>query len=746
MNDAKISGSSTWRVSRVTHGEAFTPSTTLLSLSLLLFALSTLLYACDDEREPSTELTDMRLAGQPVDAISGEMAGDNTGQEIIDMGAEEEGGDAIDMESLDPNADQNFFLDMELELDARVPPPTCEMTTVDDREIKLNQKKFALSMFHFNLEYVIGGLYFDDDLGERHYILNNESFASGWDNDRLEDWIIVETFNPILELYEAHPEWQVTIELQAYMLEVIASRHPEILDRFRRMAQAGQVEVVSFHYAAQLFLAFPKEDLVRSIRKTKEIFESYCVPLSGVVFNQEGQAGPGRQRVLVEEGYNIGIFPRNLFRYAQGEIDRWPYYLQEGGDLVIGPSAYDPASGIDVAWTFFDDGELRAVREIVNPYSAPLGGRDQGRLDEYEDRIQSLVNEGYQVSSITSYVQHLKAQELAQPQAPPLVDGTWQPPSTDSIHRWLGGRSQVFAGSEEDIRVRSGNIVARTAAAATQVLYEQIVENGLEEGTDWAARMDRLWRKVWHSQVSDFSGVNPWRGEVVYGLRLNRWLMNETRYLRSRFMEALGWSLVEVDLKNRTASRLDDAPIYEAYDLIEEPPLSVEISTPGRTSVVDWYQIEDRHYLLDLHISEQLETSDELGNDIDGGEISVHFPRTQDILEYSPGLIEDELFRHQLSEFDMLMDHFYLPLPNGIIGLGDGWYVIKETRYNHVAGRISPEPMIDFIDRSIPKDHPARWQFHLVQMSPEDALERANRINIYPSLIYSPDEELMRRP
>jgi hypothetical protein len=694
------------------------------------------LSSCDDSSSPQS------VGDQSSDSFTNDMR-----LERLDHGAGADidysidqavGGTMTDMNMPDEGLDQNFFPDAELSLDAMVDPPSCESAPDIDTPIpSLEQKKFALSLFHFNLQYVIGGLYYDDDQGERRDILDNAAIGMGWNNDRLEDWIITETFNPILELYQAHPDWSVTIELQGYMLEVLAERHLAILNRLREMAQTGQVEVVSFHYAAQLFLAFPKEDLVRSIRKTKEIFASYCIPLSGVVFNQEGQAGPGRQRVLLEEGYIIGVFPKNLFRYAQGEVERWPYYQQEGGDLIVGPAGYDPQSGIQVAWTFFDDGELRAVREAVNPYSAPLGGRDQARLDEYEAQIQDLVEQGYLVSTITSYVAHLKAQEVEQPEAPPLVDGTWQPPSTDSIHRWLGGRSQFFVGAEEDTKIRSGNMVVREAAAAVQVLYEEAVSQGLGSDRDWVSRLDRMWRNVWHSQVSDFTGVNPWRGEIVYGLRMNRWLRQETLYLRTQLLDALGWDFVKVDLKERTAVPSDGIPIYEAPDIAEEGYISADIIAMGRQINQTWYRLADQHYLLDLHISEQVEFVNEMGEDIDGAEIQVSFPRTEEVLEYSPGLIEDEVYRHELSEFNLLLDHIYLPLPNGLIGIGDGWYIIKDTKLNHVAGRVTSAPTIDFIDRAIQTTTPARWQFHLVYADADEALEIANRLNIYPIVYYT---------
>ena len=94
------------------------------------------------------------------------------------------------------------------------------------------------------------------------------------------------------------------------------------------------------------------------------------------------------------------------------------------------------------------------------------------------------------------------------------------------------------------------------------------------------------------------------------------------------------------------------------------------------------------------------------------------------------------MYRHELSDFNLLMDHLYLPLPNGLIGLGNGWYAIKDTQYNHIAARFTPNPSIDFIDRALQSDTPGRWQFHVIQANADQALDIANQINIHPILYY----------
>ena len=252
----------------------------------------------------------------------------------------------------------------------------------------VSRKKFALSLFHFNIEYVIGGLEYIDAKGISHVFTGNPDNV-GWTNDKVEDFIVQESFLPMLQMYDKHPGWGADFEMQAYMVQVIGERHPQVMDLMRKLAQRGQIELISFHYAAQFFLAFPKEDLHRSLVRTKEVFAKYCLPLSGVVFNQEGQAGEGRQKMLLEEGYSVGVFPKNLFKYQHPEptAGYWPLYSSEGGDLIIGGAGVDGASGVSLAWNYMDDGELRAVGTTsagpLNPYFAPDAPTDPKRVAEF---------------------------------------------------------------------------------------------------------------------------------------------------------------------------------------------------------------------------------------------------------------------------------------------------------------------------------------------------------------------------
>ncbi|MFT6398739.1 MAG: hypothetical protein ACJAYU_003501 [Bradymonadia bacterium] len=40
-------------------------------------------------------------------------------------------------------------------------------------------------------------------------------------------------------MYEQHASWRITIELQAYAIEVMAARHPATFGLLRELAQRG---------------------------------------------------------------------------------------------------------------------------------------------------------------------------------------------------------------------------------------------------------------------------------------------------------------------------------------------------------------------------------------------------------------------------------------------------------------------------------------------------------------------------
>lgn len=627
---------------------------------------------------------------------------------------------------------------------AAVPFATgCTLTwQAETAAIDPKQRKFATALFHYNLEYVIGGLEATLPDGTKKRF-GEVAANAGWNNEKVEDYIVDQTLKPILEMYDKHPSWGVDIELQAYAIEVMAKRHPQTLALLQKMVQRGQVSLISFHYAAQLFLAFSREDQLRSLDATKEVMAQHCMPLSTAVFNQEGQAGEGRQRLLIEQGWKIGVFPKNLWKYQHKGDDGkwWPLYSSEGGDLIVGPGGTDPSTGFDLAWSFFDDGELRAVEKTsvgpLNPYFAPKAPTSPARVAEYEADLLNLEKAGFKITRIADYVRHLKAAGVQAKPAPPLLDGTWQAPSTNSVHKWLGGMGIPFGLDEQDNAVRTGNARAHVEVSAVQVMVDALGKSGASKPEHpqnllWVSskvKVAELWRLLWHAQVSDCSGINPWWGEVTWGLNLNAQIGKEAKVVRDQLIAASGKPMARVDLATRTADygQWSTAPV-ELKPV--DAPFAVTL-TGDRPLTANWFANgAPNSYLLFVDATptdcEACTYWDNL----------VAFPRFEETIRYSPGLIEDEVREFPLSAFQFSMSETYLPLPNGLIGLGNGWWVIKVLKTVHLAAHLpAGQKQIDFNDQTASRQG-FHWEFVVVKQSKEQALQQAQLININPTVTY----------
>ena len=623
------------------------------------------------------------------------------------------------------------------------PVPICTMVTPTEAAPDVTRKKFAVSIFHFNIEYVLGGLDYTLPDGTRKQFLSKVANL-GWDNDKVEDYIVEQTFLPLLQMYDKHPGWGADFEMQAYMVEVIGKRHPQVMELMRKLAQRGQIELISFHYAAQFFLAFPKEDLHRSLVRTREVFAQYCLPLSGVVFNQEGQAGEGRQKMLLDEGYSVGVYPKNLWKYQHGEAPQgyWPLYSSEGGDLIAGGSGVDGSSGISLNWNYMDDGELAAVGETsagpYNPYFAPDAPTDPARVAAFEQELANTEKSGFFMARVSDYVRHLHAKKIEAKPAPLLLDGTWQAPSTNSVHKWLGGRGiqpgmdMLGLGTDEaDNPVRAGNMQARTDAAALQLMADVLAKQGKTvPGLSDALR--GVWEDVWHAEVSDASGINPWWAEVHYGLDHNARVAATCASWRAKILPLFGKTHVQVNLSAGTVTPIDGLPSIPAMPTVDAPFDITVTAAAGRSVSQKWQSGGADNYWLTVSIG-----ASTCGEDCFANELTVAFPRYEDVIRYSPALIEDQLRSYPFSAFNFVQGEAWLPLANGLIGLGKGWYAIKATRSVHVAARVAPkDATIVFADETLRDADTATWQFLVIKGDDAAALKAADSLNLHPTLWY----------
>lgn len=602
----------------------------------------------------------------------------------------------------------------------------------------VNQKKFALSMYHFNEQYAAGGL--DVTLKDGTNAVFGE-VSRGWTEEKLDRWYITQPFEATLDLYLAHPSWKTDFEFQGYLLELIVNGYPRVLQKLKTLAENGQVETISIHYSDQLFVAFPRTDLQKSVELTKAIFGQACVPLSGVVFNQEGEDGVGKHDFMAQNGYTVDIFPTNLWLYYHQGVARAPYYKSRGVDVVVGPGAgyrsdlplvfetFD--QGIEVTWTYYDDGDMMAYP--LDPYFAPMSSPDiiKENVAKYEAKLLDLEQKGYKITSVGDFVAHLKAMNVPQPDLPPVLDGTWQPIDTQSVWRWLGGRSSVpgNAKSERDNTVRTYNYRTRTDCAAAQ----ELLDTAKAEGRDTSALesdMHAAWKELMLGEVTDATGITPWIGEFNYGIVHTDNAAAAAARVVTGALAALGWPHAKVDLLAGTAEKLDALPVIPALPSADAP-FEVTLLAPSRTNEMRWFDAGQGAFMLDLSFGP---SSDPTGADADNCKVTLTFPRYEDRYQYSPALLDDEVVSIDMASFTYQAPEVYLPLANGLIGLGNNRWVVKDCRQMHIAARIpnQGDKVVQFVDATADPVNGATWRFYVIEGDQAVALDFATRLNTAP--------------
>jgi hypothetical protein len=588
-------------------------------------------------------------------------------------------------------------------------------------------ERFSLSMFHFNVQYVPGGTRGWPDGVQ-------ETPALDLDDAGVQDQIIRETFLPVLELFEAHPAWRVTLEMQAYMVEVMLERHPDVLDLLRELVDGGQVELVSFHYSDQLFLAYPRLDLERSHELMDGVWDAAGLSPSGVVFCQEGQFGVGMAPFAAEHGRTILGLPKNLFAYQhEASYDSAPPLFElDGVDIVlIGRGVTTPE--IEVQWSFFNDGELLASGG-GDPYLGLNMVHDPEAVAEYEAELLAQESAGFRIATITEMVDWAHENGIEPAELPPMLDGTWQPGSTDSMRRWMGAPGAldfVLTECERDNAVLTGNVGARHRIVAAETLVAHADGAGIASAADYRDRIMGCWRDVVLAEVSDASGITPFINEVRYGLEHAAAARSCADGIIAELAAAMDAEVIEIDTESEQVTVLDEPraageraaePFFDASD-------GFAVEAPGRQVEVAWLDVGEAGgglHRVEITVSPPAD-----------GERSaeVVFPLELGAFVLTPGLLEDEVVRWSFDDFDLEDGRVSIPLGTGLLGLSDGVWLVKQTDSVHVAATFhEDEPLVRFIDETVPSDEGFTWVFWVLEGDEAEALALARRLNLWPTV------------
>jgi len=579
-------------------------------------------------------------------------------------------------------------------------------------------RKYALAVYHFNLQYVAGGLQeFWEDLG-------SPPTWEGLDrtDEGVQDAIIVESFLPLLQLYAAHPDWGADFELQGLMVDVIAQRHPETLALMQELSAAGLVSFDSFHYSDELWTAQPAEAIRRSYAHTVEAFAAADVVHGSSYFTQEGQFGVGLGDV-VPEG-SVGMIARNLFGLHYPTEDRRALFdLGDGRFATVAGHSWSVEVGdvtVQTAWTFMDDGELLATGGL-NPYFLPSFHADPAEVAAYEAQVQALVDDGYTPASVALVAADLLAAGYAPEPLPPLLDGAWQPDDTHNVGLWMGDGG-AFEGIEADGAVRAGYALAYREVRMASLLAGDVSDT------------EEAWRELALGGVSDSTGWNPGRGEVEYAFTHQA----SARALVAPLLEAASLGALPLacpDLASfsgidGTVSCLDGRDSRR----VEVDPDAVGGTAGATDATVTELWFDDPEYPGAVGWSVTFAGLRSAGEPLRWVEI----PWTEDQIRFLPAGRTEGLAAVPLALLADAEEPVGLGLAGGLLHLGDDRWLVLDPASTMLAARVHPEsPVVRFHDETPGRDDVEEWVFWFVEGETE-ALALADRLVQRPDLVFEP--------
>jgi len=544
--------------------------------------------------------------------------------------------------------------------------------------------RYSLGLYHFNVQYICG-------------------------DEEIEDRVIVESFEPLVDMFLRHPEWGADFEMQGNMIEIMAERHPRVLEKFKKLLDRGRVRLVSFHYSDQLFLAYPAHDMEWSIRINDEILMRHGIKRSNIMFAQEDQFGEGVAEFMKQYGYNLAALSSSYYLYFHH--DDVPLWATIAGVPVFFTREYSD-SKIDVNWHYFGDGEFVAS---TSPYSADYRFVEE-KLRNYEGRLMYFEATGRKIVSIAELARDMKKLGYKPSKCPPILDGFWGGDGCKMAFRWMG---DYKAPHEQDVELRSLTFRSRRELLAAETLLKHVEERGLDVEAE-----KELLKKAWAAQllaeVTDSTGWGPRPIEVEYSINYAQQAMEVAKELIETLKEKIGLEDELVKINTFTGSVV---PVEGEEIIVEEEvvPVYPVIVAGASQSEVHFYKRSDSEYRVEVIFTPSEKRCE------------VSFPLKWDNIAYSPALAEGKLVVYPLDLFDF--DDIYLGLSNGLIGLDEKVYLIKDNHINHLACQVDKTRSLVTFAMNKPPKHEFKWQFYLIFGDAETALDKANTINTYPVVI-----------
>ncbi|MHA1279436.1 MAG: hypothetical protein ACTSQI_12210 [Candidatus Helarchaeota archaeon] len=588
--------------------------------------------------------------------------------------------------------------------------------------------------FHFNFQYRAG-------------------------DEEVENNIIQEPYYRILQLFEKHPTWNFTIEIQGSLIERLL-RKPEfefILNLTRKLNHRGQMEIICGLYSSQLIHPYPQTAIEWSFKHTYHLLKEANLSRSRVLLCQEGQVDLGLVNVLNSNwsaGIDTLIVPWQVihtFAPPGYKISDSPLYSVD--QLVPGKMMnliiYDYFPRLEAGymhyWPYCKDAEIGFDREGAEPEFTI----DEAKLNSFEQQWMMLEREGNHFFTIDQWVSHCEEVGAIQSLNFYIPETHWGPLRYNSSHIWMGMNSDT-----DDGEMIANNRRGYFTVCATQILYEHYKSRlNIDNRSQIEAFLEDSEKHVVLAMCTDTSGINPRWYERVFGETQVYYAINKcsevVSIIISEIPELIPNSTFQVDLLTQSIENNSLNFHFPSFNNLLSPsdlPITFDVCiSPNFTTLAPIVTIINNTFEGVNYQSLKVTFPGTWDWAIDApNELQLILNVNSSHVVYSPSLTDSINFTKNMTRSDYAsgLVNILLPLSNGLIFIPDsphsitGMAIINNCTSRHTSIWWADDSL-RFIELGGVHLNATYHLIFVEHIDLADAVSFAQRVNTYPYWIIS---------
>nr|MDO8112996.1 hypothetical protein [Candidatus Sigynarchaeota archaeon] len=567
-------------------------------------------------------------------------------------------------------------------------------------------------------------------------------------NAPVEENTITEAMYHILDIFDRHPAWNLTIEVESYIIPLMYHNYTSVYDLVKRMVDRGQLEICLIEYSEMLAHAFPYSDFNHSAWYTDEICAQYNITKAKSVLLQEGQWMPAFYR-MKPHGYTNFMADAAKFLYFGFEPTAPVYAWDLNSYPGLNPGPASPGTSPDPiyivnykhlpvveagayhTWLWTQDAEIQLSAENNSEELGTEFTVDASKKAAYEARLESMAAQGFQFMTVADWVTFCINHGAVQPLDFYMPECHWYPTDYRQCWRWMGDNQ----GHTDDGAMLALHYRTRNKLQAIECLL--LNSTGYLNSTEWQycrVHLDQAWQNNLLAQATDVLGLQPRNTEREYGFNHSKQAIAELNLalgvLKARNTDFNAHERVQVDVETGQVitANFQNITVLESGLDLADLPVNVTITQTGavhpyNSSVRRCEYRGVQYWELDVGFEGNLTWEQGVGR------YYIDIPWNASSIDYSPSMLEHSTVHLNYAEYNSGNDLF-LPLANGLI-YADGRALVKNCSRHHVAVHWRSSSL-GFEESQL--HFYSNYQLFILDTttSLDDALAFANRVNTSP--------------